>query len=201
MQLNQILDAMRNWNNARNAQGVSTIKNLFDNANMFNFSNPGNVSANSYTHFYPGIVNNKLVMFGIDAQYDNSAYANTIANYVQACNGATGDPTTPSGQGNIPVQDALNRINLWRNNYPNWIQNNITTIFQCFVMPNADMQNGTNFNSFFALKQSGNDQIADLIIEDTNGGTIAFYDTVFIVPPYNSSGPTAQPNFYLLSLL
>lgn len=208
MKLNEILAAMQNWKNALNQQGTQTIQNLFASINLFSFQldtsnqkKPGQDQA--YVHFYPGIHNNNLVFFSIGAFYDSQAYASSIENHIYMCNTGHGTPSPATQQGGINWQEVSQRITNWNVNHPAWINANINQLFQAFNMPQKDGEHGIMHNAFFALKNSSHisTMIADLIVEDVENTSIAYYDTVAPIPPFSPSGPLAASNFYLLSLL
>ncbi len=214
MRLSEIKKAMRTWSDQRNQAGLIKMASWLNQGNMFDYNrDPNNTpippAQEAFIHAYPGIVNENgvdvLYFFVISACYDNSSTPN-IENCIQACKIATGSPSQTGQSGDIPVQEALDRINNWDNNLDTWITDNIGTtnsIFQAFVIPQLDSSVGTTHHSFFALKVEStapSGYVADLIIEDVDGATFTYFDMVRPVPPFGG-GATAESRFYLLSLI
>lgn len=149
-------------------------------------------------HVYPGIdANDNLVYLVIPACYDNQAYESQLAQNTQVC------PLEPSlGNGQITPSEALLRIRNWQINYPTWVPAQVQTtysIYQAMVIPAEDLQT-EHYMCYLALKSSTGPTgyKADLIIDDGDSDTPAFYDTVRPVPPFKSTADRAS--FYLLTL-
>lgn len=208
MTQSEILTAMQNWQDACNTQGLQTIQGFFNSYNMFSFqpdltNQPIPSQGGAFVHFYPGIHEGNFVMLSIAAIYDTPAYANNFQDHVYPCTPASGTPSPETQQGGISWQEASERIDLWSVNHQAWINANINSMYNAFIMPQDDGMVGTQHNAFFALKPGSTlpSMVPDLIIEDIKNASISYYDTVLIIPPMGPSGPTAAPNFYLLTLI
>lgn len=212
MNLNLITAAMETYANARNSQGLNLMQQWYGQGNMFSFQrDPGNQpippDPEAYVHAYPGIHNGQLVFFVISAYLDSPNTVN-IENYVQVCPIATGTPTATSTTGNIPVSEALMRIDAWNTGHNAWLQANIAatdSIFQCYIIPQNDTATGNQHNAFLALNSDSGapgGAIADAIIEDIGSGQLVYMDTVDFIPPMGGSNTKkGKERFHLLDLL
>ena len=98
----------------------------------------------------------------------------------------------------IPEGEAKERIAYWNNNYPQWINEEVSSefgMYQLFNIPTTSLQ-AEKYSVFFALKDNAAHaslKAADLVLKNTNN---MYFDTVSGEPPYKD-----RPKYYLLDLL
>ena len=214
------IDGIKNWNNLRG--NVEEMLDLLNQGNLFIF-NPSIIFRKEslgvepievpYIHAYPAVYDNRLKFILIDAKYDSKDYTeDEIAQHTYLCEvenneGLKGhDKQSKKGEQEINTIDAIERVFNWKKYHNTWIPNQIERtedgIYQCFVIPVEDYEEGVEHRSYFALKELENPGTvkysADLIIKNSSTGTV-FMDTVHPVPPFRP-GVTTEDNFYLLEV-
>lgn len=194
MTLNQILDCIRKWDSYRSKP--DELSDFFGTKNHFECGYNDSWSCNM--HVYPGIdTEDKIWYFAIPKIYDTASYSGDLAGVIQQClllAALPGEEITPT--------EAHRRINSWLDDHSTWLPAQAQTqygIFQAFDIPKADMTT-SHFIAYQALATAVNPTgyRADLVIDDGNANTGAFYDTVRPVPPFKSTAD--QASFYLLTL-
>jgi hypothetical protein len=198
--LREIVAAMAAWEDIRRDE--ETLLRLFGTGNMFSFvSDPANPSS---MHAYPGIHEGQLHYYVIPSQFDKAETVN-IEQYVQPCLLGFCD-----GNEEIPYEEAMKRINEWRDGYVRWITDQIAegrSLYQAFFMPEDDFKK-TNYTSYLALATDIDHpeerfKRADLILDDGDNEVRenlgAYMDTVRPVPPFKPS--YAKETFHLLSMV
>ncbi|WP_296145317.1 hypothetical protein [uncultured Flavobacterium sp.] len=211
MTLDQIRESIGRWNALRDQKDADKLNALFANGNSFyyqrNVLGEDGASRSAYIHVYPGVTNNKLMLFLISANRDNELQdlsSEGILPYI------TVSPLLESpGLGSeIPEQEALLRIEAWEDDHVTWIENQVETkenIFQAFAIPSGDVELGRKLKIFFALKlNAGNVATADLVVyEKSDDGGLTpnrYYDMARPVPPFRPDGGLQIQDFYLLSI-
>lgn len=212
MTLNQICESIGRWNALRAQKDADKLNALFANGNSFYYQRnvlgeEEGASRSAYIHVYPGVTDNKLMLFLISANRDNELQdlsSEGILPYISV------SPLLQSpGLGSeIPEQEALLRIEAWEDDHVNWIENQVQTkenIFQAFAIPSGDVELGRKLKIFFALKLNvGNIATADLVVyEKSDDGGLTpnrYYDMARPVPPFRPDGGLQQQDFYLLSI-
>lgn len=199
--LGNIVSCLREWDNIRdNPPKVIEYLGL---GNHFSFKRT--MSEASDLHAYPGIctADKAFYMFLIDAEADRNSSETDLFNAITICK-------VKRNMGNsdeIPEAEALKRIDTWKRDYSKWataqINNRQQTqgIFKAFNVPSSYMQRDVEYSSFFGLKQESGalaSHSADLVTVDHSKSSIAFYDTVRPVPPFDVA---PRSSFYLLDLL
>ncbi|MDR6968510.1 hypothetical protein J2X31_002533 [Flavobacterium arsenatis] len=197
--LASIVSCLKEWDTIRdNSFEVTEFLNL---GNYFSFTR--NKPETSAIHAYPGIcaADKEFYMFLIDAEADQKSSESDLFNAITICK-------VKRNMGNsdeIPEAEALKRIDTWKRDCSAWATEQINNrqqtqgIFQAFNVPSSYMQKDVEYSTFFALKQEGlGSYSADLVTVDRSKSSIAFYDTVRPVPPFDV---TPRSNFYLLDLL
>ena len=199
--LGSIVSCLREWDNIRD--NSSEVIEYLGLGNYFSFKR--NMPEASNLHAYPGIcaADKAFYMFLIDAEADRNSSETDLFNAITICK-------VKRNMGNsdeIPEAEALKRIEVWKRDYSKWataqINNRQQTqgIFKAFNVPSSNIQRNVEYSSFFGLKQisgSSSSQSADLITVDHSKSSIAFYDTVRPVPPFDVA---PRSSFYLLDLL
>ena len=214
MTLNEITTAMQTYAAQRNTAGLQTMQGWFNQGNMFPYQRDTTNQPPTYwnkplVHAYPGIDSSgNLVFFVISAYLDVSTNSN-IANDVQVCSISNATPSSTSTGGNLPAQQALNRIGSWDNQQTRnaWLTANIGTtnsIFQGFVIPQEDTSFGSIHNGFLALKPDSTapgGAVGEIIVEDVDNNVFAYFDVTTPCPPYGAEPYTVESCFYLLTLV
>jgi hypothetical protein len=204
MKLSEITAAMQTYANQRNTAGAATMQAWYNNRNMFPYTRDNNnqpipPATDAYVHAYPGIIGDTLVFFVISAYKDVPGNTN-IENDIEVCATNWLDPVSTSRN----PSDEFNWVQYWITNYSTWIGNNIPTIFQGFRIPQADTAFGNTHNALLALKTNSGavGVVPDLVVQDTDGQTIEYHDTVTPVPPFDPSIPgMVETDYYLYTLL
>jgi len=214
MTLDQIRESIGRWNALRDQKDADKLNALFADGNSFYYQRNvlgeeegGGASRSAYIHVYPGVTDNKLMLFIISANRDNELQdlsSEGILPYI------TVSPLLePSNLGSeIPEQEALLRIEAWEEDHVTWIENQVDTkenIFQAFAIPSGDVELGRKLKIFFALKlNAANVATADLVVyEKSDDGGLTpnrYYDMARPVPPFRPDGGLQQSDFYLLSI-
>lgn len=205
MNLSEIKAAMQLYASKCNQSGATQMKTWYGQGNMFTYARdasnaPVPPATEAYVHVYFGIdTSGALKALVISANKDVSTNS-TIASDVQVCGMSMSDPSsTGTNNGGIPAGEALIRIQLWKNNYTNWIDANIgssQSIFKAFGLPNSDTAFGTIHNGFLGLLNTTpvTSAQADIIVQDVDSSVVEFYDSGLPVPPFPAAG------YYLLAL-
>lgn len=197
--LGSIVSCLKAWENIRN--NPSEVIEYLSLGNYFSFKR--NMHETPNLHAYPGIstADKEFYMFLIDAEADRSSSEADLFNAITICK----VKRNMGSSDEIPEAEALKRIDTWKRDYSTWataqINNRQQTqgIFKAFNVPSSYMQRDVEYSSFFALKQEGlASYSADLVTVDHSKSSIAFYDTVRPVPPFDVA---PQSSFYLLDLL
>lgn len=212
MNLNEICGSISEWNSLRESSQAQKIIALFEQGNNFSYKNEnqGIVPSDSYLHAYPGVGSDgKLKIFLIEASRDTLEQHESkegLLPFITQCHlnhsANLGDE--------IPDQEALARIQDWKENYPEWIAQQVTqpdNIFQAFAIPLSDVAEGHSLKIYFALKSenSGSQATADLIVYDASpegktGNLAKYFDMVRPVPPFHVDTPLDEENFFLLEI-
>lgn len=212
MNLNEICESILEWNSLRENREAQKITALFEEGNNFSFTNENQlkIASDSYLHVYPGVASDgKLKIFLIEAARDTQEQYQSkegILPFITQCNL---NHAANLGE-QIPDQEALARIQNWKENYPEWIAAQVTqpdNVFQAFAVPLSDLAPGHSLNIFFALK-NGNPVLnatADLIVYDESpegqlGNFTKYFDMVRPVPPFHIDTPLDKENFFLLEI-
>jgi len=190
--MEEITNAISNWDAIRN--NSEQLKQIFKNRSGFSFDNtlfPQNVPL----HAYAAIKNNVFGFYLISEQYDVASPVSILTNNIFWCpciiiaNGEEQD---------IPESVALARVDAWRNNYEEWIDQVVKSTFgmyQTFYIPIISL-NSQTYTASFALKYDPENPaniIADLVLSDDLG---AYYDTVMAEPPFKD-----PHKYYILNLI
>ena len=199
--LASIVSCLRAWDNIRNKP--SEVIEYLGVGDHFSFKR--NMPDASNLQAYPGIstADKELYMFLIDAEADRNSSEMDLFNAITICK-----VTRNLGNSDeIPEAEALKRIDTWKTDFSTWataqINNRQQThgIFKAFNVPSSYMERNVEYSSFFGLKQEAGvlpNYSADLITVHHSKSSIAFYDTVRPVPPFDVA---PQSSFYLLGLL
>lgn len=215
LKLPQITAAMQKWKDARNSAGLTQMTAWLNQGNVFSYARdinnvPVYPDQKAYVHAYPGIVTeagvDTLYFMVVSGYLDVSSNMN-IAENTHCYRIDNGQPSRTS-TGGMPIAEALQRIQDWEDHHNQWIGQNISTansIFQAFVIPQDDSAVGLTHNAFLALVANSaapGGYTPDLIIEDIDGSSIIYADTVEFIPPMGGvDTPLSPTRFYLLSLL
>ena len=214
MNLNEILESIKNWNDLRNPQGASLISNYFFEGNSFLYDPTNlNVTKNDLVHVYFGINEETIKVFIIPSDKDTpqqSASAEGIFPYITVKSLEKSILDSENVGGEIPAQEAISRIENWENNYSTWLEAQSMTqdnIFQAFAIPSSDTANDHHLRIYLGLKENptGGADLADLVVFDSlaNGklkATARYFDMARPVPPFSAHGALKESNFYLLEL-
>ena len=190
MTLNDILNGLRAWENAR--KDALVLENLFVGAEGFELE-MGDFPLNTPIHVYP-MVNDGILEYALISEAHDIACpdATLLANIrVVSCK-------HDIGNAEIKKKEALQRINSWKTTYTTWIGQDITAhgaLYQNFYMP-TDGLSAQPYNVNFALKTGSTPGLkdADLVLANMDG--TAYYDTVRREPPY-----VDRASYYLLDLV
>lgn len=199
--LGSIVNCLREWDNI--SDNPSEVIEYLGLGNYFSFKR--NMPEASNLHAYPGIcaADKTFYMFLIDAEADRKSSETDLFNAITICK----VKRNIGNSDEIPEAEALKRIDAWKKDYPNWATSQINNrqqtqgIFKAFNVPSSNIQRNVEYSTFFGLKQiigSSSSQSADLITVDHSKSSIAFYDTVRPVPPFDVA---PRSSFYLLDLL
>lgn len=199
--LGSIVSCLKEWDNIRD--NPSEVIKYLGLGNHFSFKR--NMPEASNLHAYPGIcaADNSFYMFLIDAEADRNSSEMDLFNAITICK-----VTRNLGNSDeIPEAEALKRIDTWKRDYSTWataqINNRQQTlgIFKAFNVPSSYIKRNVEYSTFFGLKQevgASASYNADLITVDHSKSSLAFYDTVRLVPPFDVA---PLSSFYLLGLL
>lgn len=212
MTLDQIRESIAAWNTLRSQKDATKLDALFANGNNFNYERnvlgEDGASRSAYIHVYPGVTNNKLMLFLISANRDNQTQDESTEGILPYIAVSHLNESSNVG-GEISTQEALHRIEAWEDDHTTWIANQVETrenIFQAFAIPSGDVEVARKLKIYFALKPNpeGGDAIADLVVyEKSNDGELTpsrYYDMARPVPPFRPDGGLQQSDFYLLSI-
>ncbi len=98
----------------------------------------------------------------------------------------------------IPQAVAISRVNSWRNNYREWINEVVNTpfgMYEIFYIPTEGLKR-ERYMALFALKNNDitpTSLEADLVLVNNSG---VCYDTIHGEPPYRD-----KPKYYILNLI
>jgi len=199
--LGSIVSCLREWDNIRD--NSSQVIEYLGLGNYFSFKRNKPLASN--LHAYPGIcaADKAFYIFLIDAEADRNSSEVDLFNAITICKVKRNIGSSDE----IPEAEALRRIDTWKKEYSNWaaaqINNRQQTqgIFRAFNVPSSNIQPDVQYSSFFGLKPqvgASTSYSADLITVDHSKSSLAFYDTVRPVPPFDVA---PQGSFYLLDLL
>lgn len=189
--MNEIILALQQWEAARTAPDqlipLFTSKKGFQlDMSLFPATKP--------LHAYPGIKEGELGFYVISEEYDVQSTPETLA---QHCHWCPCIHALEDGQ-EIPESEALERIEDWTSNFPQWITNVVPSqygIYQVFNVPTTSLQPQT-YSAFFALKNNVLNpslKAADLVLKnDAN----LYFDTIRNEPPFRD-----PKKYYILELL
>lgn len=211
MNLLEIAASIASWNDLRTEKDSAKLTALFAKGNSFFYKaampeQPGS----AYVHVYPGVGSNgSLQLFVIEESRDTLQQSKSdegILPYIAVCSLAA----SPGLGSEIPEQEALSRIEGWKENRASWIQSQLETedsIFQAFAIPSDDIAYGQELQVYFALKPGigAGPALADLIVfdKDQSGKLLnasKYFDLVRPVPPFHIDGPLDKEKFYLLQI-
>ncbi|WP_330443876.1 hypothetical protein [Flavobacterium sp. C4GT6] len=209
--LSDVTAAMKEWENIRN--NPSGVVNYLTLGNHITFIKNEIAEA---VHVYPGISkdSNELYFFLIDKEQDIQQSDADLFNAITICKADLKNLSALNTQENTPgnstdeISEAEARVRTqdWDRNYADWAEKQITLttdgIFKAFYMPANYMAEGSEYESFLALKpnsQSPTLDDADIVTTFTDSGKTTYYDTVMPMPPYTINNPSSS--FYLLQLL
>jgi len=212
MNLNEIRESIAKWNSLRKNKDAQGINALFVEGNSFFYKRESleKSTSGSYLHVYPGVsAQGKLHVFLIEADRDTQGQYQSkegILPFITQC----GLSHSVNLGDEIPEQEALFRIQDWKDNYSSWIGAQVEepdNIFQAFAIPLSDVAEEHSLKIYFALKNEGGggNQIADLIVFDESAegrllNVSKYYDMVRPVPPFHVDTPLDQENFFLLEI-
>lgn len=207
MTLPEISASIASWNALRNQKDSSKLISLFANGNSFFYkSESSEQSGSEYVHVYLGVGSDgNLQLFVIDENRDTIQQSKSIEGilpFISVCTLAD----SPGLGSEIPEEEALLRIENWKENHAEWIQTQLETkysIFQAFAVPSGDVAYGHKLQIYFALKPNinGRQATADLIVLDKELLNVSkYFDLVRPVPPFHIDGPLEKEKFYLLEI-
>lgn len=197
--LASIVSCLKEWEIIRD--NPSQVIEYLSLGNYFSFKR--NMPEASNLHAYPGIcaADKEFYMFLIDAKADRKSSDSELFNAITICK----VKRNLGGSDEIPEAEALKRIDTWKKEYSQWTTEQINNrqetqgIFKAFNVPSSYMERNVEYSTFFGLKeQSSTRYSADLITVDNSKTSIAFYDTVRPVPPFDVA---PQSSFHLLDLV
>lgn len=144
-------------------------------------------------HAYLGVFNNKIYLHFIPSSFDREEYfINTQELPCQLYSYQATEEILLGGW--IETDDALNRIEQWKNEELRNKALDANMLHRAFFMPNDNFKANIPLKINFAL----NNNVADLVIEQ-EGIEYGFYDTCRPVPPFPPS--TQEENFSLLRII
>jgi hypothetical protein len=192
----ELKEAIENYQNILNDSVALTT--LFSQGHWFNYTKEHFEHHSSHVHAYPGMLGGHLVFLMIPSAYDHEGTKN-IQDYVQLCPILTGERSN-----RISSKTALARINRWKDNYPTWIESQVTTeygMFQAFDIDHQDFEEEIVSISL-GLKSEVSGAFtfdrADLIVENDSPNALVFDDFARPVPPFGAVA--SANNFYLLTI-
>lgn len=187
--MEEIITALQNWESVRTQP--SLMIPLFSNKSGFEL-NMSLFPAGVPLHAYAAIKNGVFGFYVISEVHDVNSPMAVLSGNCRWC------PCIENMNEQIPVEEALERINFWQNDFVQWLNNVVTMpfgMYQTFHIPTTGLQ-PINYHALFALK---NDpvtpaiKVADLVLSNNAG---VYFDTVLGEPPYKD-----RPKYYILDLL
>jgi hypothetical protein len=198
MTLSDITASMKRYNDIITDGYV--LVDFFSQGTYFEYAKPDNMENSSDIHAYPGITEDKkLVFYVIPSEYDVESTPH-IETHVKECY------LIHLLEGGHPLPDnvAQEMCNCWDNNYQTWIPDEVkqskTGMFKAFIIPADDFISPVvRVNLALKMKAAAaTDMVADVVVTNFEGTNVYNYDFADTVPPI----PADQTNnFYLLSLV